>query len=60
MGSVTFRILPATRGWVTDRARELGITDGAMVRRMLTYAAAHMPVDYRPAGPAPEKRRPGT
>jgi len=62
-GSVTFRITPAARKWIADQARkrgEHGITDGEMVRWMLTYASIHMPGDYRPAGVTPEKRRPGT
>ena len=62
-GSVTFRITPATRAWIADQARERGahgITDGEMVRWMLTYASIHMPSDYRPAAVTPEKRRPGT
>jgi len=60
MDSVTFRITPDARSWITGRARERDITDGAMLRRMLTYAAAHMPDDYRPARETPEKRRPST
>ena len=62
-GSVTFRITPDARKWIADQARqrgEHGITDGEMVRWMLTYAAAHMPGDYRPDRATPEKRRPGT
>ena len=58
--SVTFRINPDARRWITVQAREREITDGAMIRRMLSYASAHMPSGYRPAGETLEKRRPGT
>ncbi len=60
MDSVTFRITPDARAWITGQARERDITDGEMLRWMLTYAAAHMPGDYRPERVTPEKRRPGT
>ena len=62
-GSVTFRIAPAAREWIADQARkrgEHGITDGEMVRWMLTYAATYMPSDYRPALLRCHPGRPGT
>lgn len=59
-GNMTLRIAPDARAWITDQAREREITDGAMIRRMLSYASAHMPGGYRPAGETLEKRRPGT
>ena len=59
-GNMTLRITPDARTWVAGLARAEGITDGAMIRRMLTYASAHMPSGYRPAGETLEKRRAGT
>jgi len=58
--SVTFRMAPGARAWVAGLARAEGITDGAMIRRMLTFASINMPSGYRPPGETLEKRRPGT
>jgi len=58
--NMTFRITPDARAWITEQAREQGITDAAMIRRLLTYASGHMLPGWRPAGETLEKRRPGT
>lgn len=52
-GRVSARVDPEILDHIGERARRADVDASHMIRRMLAYAARHMPADWLPSEPVP-------